>query len=274
MNGMVPPSPIHIAGLPKWVFEDSFERPSPATARSAARASRCRHGRIRIARARRTADRLPGSPSAAAPALSAFTVGGRRSESTSRVCGRSTLPALAGGGRPSAPVTARNGRQVRFSTRSERSACIGSMPGMKGNLRQISSPSTSAARRACVGALRRDLRVEGGVLDDAGVGGVDALEQHARDAEARGHHAARVAGVHALGQHFDREDAVHQAAQRGRAPELLVVAAAGVEADHQVRSSESSLTSASRYAGRSSAAALLAALDEDRDARRAGFFCC
>ena len=43
------------------------------------------------------------------------------------------------------------------------------------------------------------------------------------------------ARVHALAQNFDREHAVHQPAQRGRAPELLVIAAAGVEADHQIR---------------------------------------
>src|SRR5207302_11294062 len=41
--------------------------------------------------------------------------------------------------------------------------------------------------------------------------------------------------MHALGQHLDGEHAVHQAAQRGRGPQLLVVAAAGVEADDQRR---------------------------------------
>ena len=167
--------------------------------------------------------------------------------------GRSTLPALAGAGRPSAPVTASIGRQVRFRTSSARSACIGCMPRgerelapdlVAQHLRRRASParSRSCGNRAWKAAS----------LDHAGARVLDAVEQHARDAEARGHHAARVARVHALGQHLDREHAVHQPAQRGRAPELVVVAAAGVEADDEVgRADPSAQSLRDRPAGRS-----------------------
>ena len=88
----------------------------------------------------------------------------------------------------------------------------------------------------------------------------------ARDAEARSDDAARVARVHALGQHFDRQHAVHEAAQRGRAPELLVVAAARIEADDEVGRAD---PRRERFEIRRQvvAAALLAALDQDRAAR-------
>src|SRR6185436_3758516 len=84
------------------------------------------------------------------PAEGASTVGGKRSDSCSWVFGRSTLPAFANAGRPSAPVTASIGRQVRFSTSSARSLCIGFVPPAKGNLRQISLPRTAAARFAWI----------------------------------------------------------------------------------------------------------------------------
>jgi hypothetical protein len=45
--------------------------------------------------------------------------------------------------------------------------------------------------------------------------------------------AGRVAGVDALGQHLDLQHAGDHAAQRGGHPQAVVVARAGVQADHQ-----------------------------------------
>ena len=41
--------------------------------------------------------------------------------------------------------------------------------------------------------------------------------------------------MHALGQHVDRQRANQVAAQRSRAPELVVIAAFGIEANHEAR---------------------------------------
>ena len=71
--------------------------------------------------------------------------------------------------------------------------------------------------------------------------------------------------MHALGQHLDGEDAVHQAAQRRGAPELAVIAAARIEADDERRRADTrrELVEISRQV---EAAALLAALDQDHAA--------
>ena len=61
------------------------------------------------------------------------------------------------------------------------------------------------------------------------------IEQHADHALARGDHARAVAGVHALGEQRDLEVADHEAAQRRRRPQLVVVRAARVEADDERR---------------------------------------
>ena len=159
-------------------------------------------------------------------ALSALTVGGRRSERTRAVFGRSTLPAFAGAGRPSAPVTESIGRQVRFSARSARSAVIGCIPCTKETGAQISSPSTSAARFACSLRSTGICAWKAACLTTPVRASSMPIEELACDARAFRHHAARVAGVHALGKHFDSEHAVDEAAQRSRAPELVVVAAA------------------------------------------------
>src|SRR3546814_16255109 len=59
------------------------------------------------------------------PAALPSSVGGRRSESFTAVCGRSTLPADSSDGMPSIPVSDSAGRQVRLSTSSSRSSDIG-----------------------------------------------------------------------------------------------------------------------------------------------------
>src|SRR5207245_9871018 len=66
----------------------------------------------------------------------------------------------------------------------------------------------------------------------------------------------------ALGEHLHREDAVDEAAQRGRGPQVVVVRAAGVEADHQARRADA-LGERVHVEGQVVGAALLAALDED-----------
>jgi len=51
---------------------------------------------------------------------------------------------------------------------------------------------------------------------------------------------ARRPGVDALGQHLHGQHPAHDAAQRGRPPELLIVAAAGVEAHDEARRAQAS----------------------------------
>ena len=67
----------------------------------------------------------------------------------------------------------------------------------------------------------------------AGAAVFEAVQQMAQDAERRRHHAAGVARVHALVQHLYFQRARHHAAQRGRHPELVVVAGARIQAHHQ-----------------------------------------
>ena len=89
---------------------------------------------------------------------------------------------------------------------------------MNGNFVLMSSPSTDGGGgrllEARVGNRRVELRRE----HLAGRLVFDAAQQLAHDAEAVGHDAARVARVHALGEHFDLELAADQAAQRSRQP--------------------------------------------------------
>ena len=87
-------------------------------------------------------------------AATASTSGGRRSDSLKAVRGRSTLPALDSGGRPSAPVTDSVGRQVRFSRACSGSVVMGSTkppsaPQLQGKRRQTSSPRMRAVACTC-----------------------------------------------------------------------------------------------------------------------------
>ena len=95
---------------------------------------------------------------------------------------------------------------------------------------------------------------------------LEPREELARDAEARRHDAARRAGVHAFGQHLDREQAIDDAPERRRAPELVVVAAARVETDHEIRLADAG-GELLHVGGQVGAAALLARLDQDQTAR-------
>src|SRR5439155_18538938 len=84
-------------------------------------------------------------------------------------------------------------------------------------------------------ALARDVSMEVAEEDLARALVLDAREQRSQYSERGGHDAARRARVHALREHLDREHAVDDAAQRGRRPQVLVVRAAGVEADDETR---------------------------------------
>ena len=149
--------------------------------------------------------------------------------------GRSTLPASAIAGSPSAPVTDSAGRQVRLSSASRviarpSAACAPANGYLRDrslaqDRRRLPAPAARARRESARGtprAARGPSRV------------LEPVEQGARDAERRRHDAARVARVHALGQHVDRQRAAGEAAQRRRRPEPLVVAAARIEADHEI----------------------------------------
>jgi hypothetical protein len=140
------------------------------------------------------------------------------------------------------------------------------MPFTNGNLRQICSPSTSAARFACSLRSTGIWAWKGRRLHHAAFGVVESLEELARDAHALRDHAARVAGMDPFGQHLDAEHAVDEPPQRRRAPELVVVAAARVQPDDQVGRADARRERLE--VGREVvAAALLAAFDEDRHAR-------
>ena len=79
--------------------------------------------------------------------------------------------------------------------------------------------------------------------------------------------------MHALGQHLDCEHAVHQTTQRSRPPQLVVIAAARVEPQHQCRRANARREQF-EIRRQVVAAAFLAALDQHRNTRvrPAGFF--
>ncbi len=72
--------------------------------------------------------------------------------------------------------------------------------------------------------------------------------------------------MYALAQHIDTQGAADQTAKRGGAPQLLVIAAAGVEADDQVGVADARGQRVD-VEGQVGAAALLARLDEDSEIR-------
>src|SRR5262245_38192871 len=140
MNGIDPPSPASIAGLPKevadarWIDSSSFGsvagafQPLPASPY------------VLIV------TRAPYGGSASIISLSCRTarpashVGGRRKESFSEVCGLSTLPPSAGNGIPAAPMIERVGRHVLFRISSYGSVVTGRAPSENGKRSKISVP--------------------------------------------------------------------------------------------------------------------------------------
>ena len=71
-------------------------------------------------------------------------------------------------------------------------------------------------------------------FDHAGARIIDAVEQLPRHPKRRRHHATGIARMHTFSEHIDRERAVDQATQRGSDPQLIVIARAGIERDHQL----------------------------------------
>ena len=110
-------------------------------------------------------------------------------------------------------------------------------------------------------ALGRDLDVEVARPDLPGPLVLQAREELAQDAEARGHDPARPR-VDAFRQDLHRELAADEAPERRRRPELVVVPAGSVEADHQARRADARLQRV-HVGGQVGAPALLAGLDED-----------
>ena len=70
--------------------------------------------------------------------------------------------------------------------------------------------------------------------DAAGPAVLQPIEDLTQDPEARRHDAAGRPRVHALGENLHRQRPAEHAAQRRGGPEVLVVAAARVQADHQI----------------------------------------
>src|SRR5207248_124436 len=102
--------------------------------------------------------------------------------------------------------------------------------------------------------------------DVAGAGVFEAIEEYADDAKARGHDAARVAGVDAFAEDLDREIADDRAAKRRGHPELVVVSAAAIKTNYQTWSSDP-IREELDVRRKVDRAALLAALDDHDDAR-------
>ncbi len=90
-------------------------------------------------------------------------------------------------------------------------------------------------RRGFLHPVARDRDVQFGEQDLAGLRVLDAIEEHAGDAERRRHHAAHVAGVQAGSDDVDRERARHQTPQRRGHPQAVVVDTARVETDDEAR---------------------------------------
>jgi hypothetical protein len=121
-------------------------------------------------------------------------------------------------------------------------------------------------------AFRGNLDVHAVDEDAAGGFVLDPRQQLADDAEAGRHDAGGVAGVHAFLEHLHRQVAAGHAAQRGGAPQLVVVAAARIQADHQRRLADA-LGQVVDIGGQVVAAGFLAGLDQHHAARMRSALC-
>ena len=117
INGIVPPVPMYIDGLPKNASDplciDASSQSAtggalqPAMDESASNVT-VHSGGMSVSNISLTA----------VAALAASQVGGSRKDNFRVVKGNCTLPALTSSGRPSAPVTLNAGRQVLFNSNS------------------------------------------------------------------------------------------------------------------------------------------------------------
>ncbi len=82
-------------------------------------------------------------------------------------------------------------------------------------------------------AIGRDLGIEISARNLARLDIFETRQQLARNTEARRHDPRCIARVHALFQHIDAQSAPDHAAQRGRQPQPLIIAATAIEADDQ-----------------------------------------
>ena len=214
-----------------------------ATRRRTPSASPCLHGgaahpaerrRSRTARARRKADSLRAVFFTVSAARAASSVGGNRIDSFADVDGRSVLPADVTGGAPDSPVTLSVGRHVLFSTsstrvlRHRRHARLPRIPLV------MTSPSDSTTACASARVCASIGTCSASIMRPVAASSMRSSRPR-RIAKARRHDAARGARVHAFGQHRHLERAEQQAAQRRRQPQMLVVAAFGVETDDEIR---------------------------------------
>ena len=126
---------------------------------------------------------------------------------------------------------------------------------------EICAQDSGSGRRLLL-ALGGDLHVEILGQDLAGLRILQAGEELAHDAEAGGDHAAGVTGMDTLGENVHRQVPGDHATQGGRHPELIVVAAARVQADHQAGGTDAifQVIDVGRKIG---AAAFFAAFDDD-----------
>ena len=83
------------------------------------------------------------------------------------------------------------------------------------------------------GAFGRNVAMEAVGQHTARPAVFQPVQQMAQDAEAGWHDTAGIAGMHAFVQHLDFERTGHQPPQRGRHPELIIVAGPRVQAHHQ-----------------------------------------
>ena len=148
------------------------------------------------------------------------------------------MPAFSSGGSPSCPVIARLGRQVRLRIRSLVGTSLAWVSPCHGKRSKVPSPRVAAAASAWAIRSAGNLGVEG-IGDHPVVPRVfESVEQLAQDEEGRGNHSAGIPGVHAFVEHVGAQHPADHAPERGRGPELVVVAGPGVEADHEVRTAD------------------------------------
>ena len=169
-------------------------------------------------------------------------------------------------GSPAAPVTASVGRQVLLSTSSTGESDSARAPGTNGSFPAICASEHPGSRAGLLDAGGRNRDAELVHQQVAGHVAFDAREQRARDPENGRRDAGAGPGMHAFGEAFDDEVAHEVAAQRRRAPELLVVAAFGVEADDEARRADA-VREHLDVVGQVVAPALLAGLDQHDAAR-------
>ncbi len=232
MKGIDPPSPNVRAGRPNAAVDAS----SSATASHGA-VGGAFHPGPNSTSANDTRAPYGGSDSSAfltaAAARHGSQVGGVRKDSFSDVRGRSTLPARAVGGRPSAPITVSAG-----PPRARQQLLGGVIGGGRCAVARTDSGRRSRPISAAVAAASAT-RSAGIATFSSGTSTAPVATSSTRssraagDAEGVGHHAADVAGVQPVGDDVDRERAGHEAAQRRGHPEPVVVDAPGVETDHE-----------------------------------------